>query len=417
MVFRIIYALKKRKDEFVPVYKYEAINKNNKKVVGAINGKSVDDVEKKLYQQGLLVKELTVSDSDAKHYSKVKTKQLSNLCKELGNMLSSGIPLLKALGILKKRNNGKNLNNILNYLYKEIQVGTNLSTAMESCGEAFPVLLINMVKAGESNGQLGKAFDEMAVNYEKENRMHGKIKAALTYPLILVSVCMIALILMFTMILPSFFQTFEGMELPVTTKFLMGLSSFMTNNILFIILFVICMIVGIKYFWSIDRIKIKIQKKLLHAHIIGKLLQTIYTARFARTLNSLYSSGIPLIRCINICSSTIGNLYIESQFKEVIRKIKAGFSLTDAIAIVDGFDEKLIDELYIGEESGRLELLLISLADSFDAEAQESMSRLTSLIEPVLIIFIAVAIGFIAISVITPLMSVYDTAGNASSYL
>jgi type IV pilus assembly protein PilC len=120
---------------------------------------------------------------------------------------------------------------------------------------------------------------------------------------------------------------------------------------------------------------------------------------------------------MDICRKTIGNLYIEGQFDEVVRKIKSGSTLTNAIALVEGFDEKLIDEIYIGEESGRLDFLLTALAESFDAEAEEATSRLTALIEPILICVIGVCVGFIAISVITPLMSIYETAGDASSYL
>jgi type IV pilus assembly protein PilC len=401
----------------MPVYKYEAINKNNKKVVGAINGNSVEDAEKKLYQQGLLVKSLNVSDLENNRYGKVKTKQLTSFCKEMSNMLASGIPLVKAFSILKKRDNGKNLNKIFAYLYKEIQMGTTLSTAMEACGRAFPPLLINMIKAGESNGKLSDSFEQMARHYEKDARLNGKVKGAMVYPVILIAVGLIALVLMFTMILPQFFSTFDGMELPATTKLLMAMSSALSDHAVLILGVVIGFVIVAKYLYSVESIKIKVHKYLLKMPVVGKLMKTIYTSRFARTLSSLYSSGIPLVRCMDICRKTIGNLYIEGQFDEVVRKIKSGSTLTNAIALVEGFDEKLIDEIYIGEESGRLDFLLTALAESFDAEAEEATSRLTALIEPILICVIGVCVGFIAISVITPLMSIYETAGDASSYL
>lgn len=401
----------------MPVYKYEAINKNNKKVVGAINGNSVEDAEKKLYQQGLLVKSLNVSDLENNRYGKVKTKQLTSFCKEMANMLASGIPLVKAFSILKKRDNGKNLNKIFAYLYKEIQMGTTLSTAMEACGRAFPPLLINMIKAGESNGKLSDSFEQMARHYEKDARLNGKVKGAMVYPVILIVVGLIALVLMFTMILPQFFSTFDGMELPATTKLLMAMSSALSDHAILILGVVIGFVIVAKYLYSVESIKIKVHKYLLKMPVVGKLMKTIYTSRFARTLSSLYSSGIPLVRCMDICGKTIGNLYIEGQFDEVVRKIKSGSTLTNAIALVEGFDEKLIDEIYIGEESGRLDFLLTALAESFDAEAEEATSRLTALIEPILICVIGVCVGFIAISVITPLMSIYETAGDASSYL
>jgi type IV pilus assembly protein PilC len=265
----------------MPVYKYEAINKNNKKVVGAINGNSVEDAEKKLYQQGLLVKSLNVSDLENNRYGKVKTKQLTSFCKEMSNMLASGIPLVKAFSILKKRDNGKNLNKIFAYLYKEIQMGTTLSTAMEACGRAFPPLLINMIKAGESNGKLSDSFEQMARHYEKDARLNGKVKGAMVYPVILIAVGLIALVLMFTMILPQFFSTFDGMELPATTKLLMAMSSALSDHAVLILGVVIGFVIVAKYLYSVESIKIKVHKYLLKMPVVGKLMKTIYTSRFA----------------------------------------------------------------------------------------------------------------------------------------
>jgi type IV pilus assembly protein PilC len=219
-------------------------------------------------------------------------------------------------------------------------------------------------------------------------------------------------IAMFTVILPNFLSAFEGMELPPLTKFLMAVSGFMTQHTLALIGIIVGTIVTIVVLLRVKAVKVKVNKVILHLPKIGGLLSTIYTARFARTLSSLYTSGLPMIQSLEISSKTVGSAYIESQFEESVKAVKDGAKLSEALAMIKGFDSKLMDSIMVGEESGALETMLVSMADTFDYEAEMATAGIIAVAEPVLIIVIAGVVGVIAIGVLSPLMSIYSNVNN-----
>ena len=230
--------------------------------------------------------------------------------------------------------------------------------------------MIQMYRSGEASGNMDKTALTMSDQYSKDHRIKGKTKSAMMYPIILIIVTIAVLLIVYLAVLPSFFDIFQNVELPLITK-----------------------------------INIKIPK-------FGKLLMTIYTSRFARTLCSLYTSGMSIVNALNIAKTTIGNVYIESQFDGAIKKLRNGESLSQAIKDIDGFDIKLTSSIFVGEESGRLESMLTTLADDFDFEAEQASERMITLIQPLMIIFLAVVIFLIIISVLLPIYTLYNNVGN-----
>ncbi len=280
---------------------------------------------------------------------------------------------------------------------------------MEQQDGVFPELLINMVRAGESNGKLDQSLQKMADHYDAEHRTNQDIRGAMTYPIILIVITLLVIIAVFTFIFPTFIGVFGDMELPVITQIMMAISSFMTNQWLLLLIIVLAAGLGIywltrlnsvRYAW--DRFKVKCPR-------VGKLMKIIYTARFARTFSSLYSSGLTILDALQITRGTIGNRYIAAQFDEVLRSVRQGMSLSESLSGVDGFDVKLTETIAVGEETGRVDDLLLNIADSFDYESSMAIKKLVKLIEPIMIMVMSVIILTVMLSVMLPIYQLYGS--------
>jgi type IV pilus assembly protein PilC len=254
--------------------------------------------------------------------------------------------------------------------------------------------------------------NKMAENYDKEHRLNQKLRSATFYPIILMFMVIAVVLIIFTFVVPRFVEMFQDMVLPLPTRIVLAISDFLVaHGIVLVAVVVIAVLLLIALFRTpgprkwLDRLKIRMP-------IVGKLLKTIYTARFARTLASLYVSGIPMIQAMVIARNTIGNKYIEGQFNTVIENLGNGRTLSQSIAEVDGFESKLKSTIMIGEESGRLEQMLESIADQYDYDSEMATGRLLALIEPVLIVLMAIIVGFVIISVMLPIYKMYSEVSN-----
>jgi len=241
--------------------------------------------------------------------------------------------------------------------------------------------------------------------------LNARAKAAMTYPIILLFTTIAVVLLLFTLILPRLFSAFEGFDLPTITQIMLNFSAFMVNNWYVVIIGILIIVLAVQMLLTIEKVRYQFDKLKLKISRIGKLLKIIYTARFARTLSSLYSSGIPMIRALEITSTIINNKYIADQFPGVITNVRNGDSLSDSIAKVDGFDKKLATTIMIGEESGRLDSMLEATAESFDYESEIALDKLVQLIQPIMIIIMATVIGTIMLAVMMAIMSIYQGVG------
>ena len=247
----------------------------------------------------------------------------------------------------------------------------------------------------------------MAEHYQKEYRLSAKIKSATLYPKILCGVIVVVVMILFCYIMPKFMDVFANLELPAVTAALMAASGFMQRNWLWVLFGIAVLYVIAKAVLELPQIRLEVDRIKLKIPKIGILIQTIYTARFARTLCSLYTSGLPIVTALQISKDTIGNRYLESQFDETIAMVRRGESLSDALAHIDGFHKKLAGNVAIGEETGSLDIMLISAADNFEYESEQAISRLISFLEPAMIIVMAVIVGMIMIAVMLPLLNMY----------
>lgn len=394
------------------IYKYVARDINAKKITGKTEARDEHELSQLLRVKDMyLISHKDITKEETKNY-KMKLKELANFCREIGTMMNSGLPLIRTVSILASREDNKKLKAIYNDIYVKLQQGQTLSDALKEQGKAFPDILIQMVRSGEASGNMQDTMMVLNNQFTNDNKIKNKVKSAMTYPVILGIVTIVVLLIVYTAVLLSFFSMFEGMELPLITEINIIISKFIMSYWYALLIGILVLILIIVSLLQLPKVKYQFDRFKLKMPIIGKLMKIIYTSRFARTLCSLYSSGISIVNAMVIVKSTIGNKYIETQFDNSIKAVRNGEALSVAIGMIDGFDIKLTSSVYIGEESGNLEDLLSSLADDFDYEAMLASEKMVAILEPAMIIVLAVVICVIIISVLVPIYSMYQNVGS-----
>lgn len=392
----------------MPEYSYNGKNIDDKSVKGKIIARNSIDAYRQLKENKIFAYSIKNVEEERNKMYRIKSVQLSDFSRQIGTMLEAGVSIMRALSMMKDRETNVKLRKIYENLYNLVNKGNTLSESMELCGVSFPDIMINIFRAGESSGKLDKSALKMAIYYEKEHKLNTKIKNAMIYPVLLLVVTIFVVIGVFTVILPRFFELFQDIELPQITQVMINISDLFVNyGFLLLIISIINVFILIKIF-QIPSVKLKIDYKKIKVKKLGKLMSIVYTARFARTLSSLYSSGLVILDSVKLSSKVTGNKYIESQFPLVISKIRSGSGLSDAISKVDGFDPKLTSVIYIGEESGKLDEMLSTIADSLDYDAQTATTRLLAILEPSMIVLMSVIIGGVIFSVMLPILSMYN---------
>lgn len=396
----------------MPSYQYRAARQNGKSVKGTAQAADPAELRADLREQGIFL--ISCEETkDKQTGKKLKAKQLAEFCRELGMMISSGVPLIRAISIMSQRDVKPQLKKVYADLYRDLQKGMMLSEAMAAQGNVFPELLINMYKASESTGGMDVTSKKMAFHYEKTHKINQKAVSAAVYPTILLVVTVVVLLVVFLAVLPKFFELYQDMdaEMPALTSFMLGLSMGVRDHWLAVLIVILLLVLVIRGAIAQPKVRAVVDRKKLGLPIVGKLLRTIYTSRFARTLSSSYSSGISMINALENTRDTIGNTYIAGQFDQLIRDVREGQTLSTAIGKVQGIDNKLPASILIGEETGRLDSMLESIADTFDYDAEIALQRMTTLMEPVMIILMAIVIGSVMISVMLPLPTLYNAIG------
>lgn len=398
----------------MPKYIYKAKTEEGEQISGRMQAMDENDLHLKLRQESKYL--ITAKrEEDVQRVHKIKAKYLADFCRQIGTLSASGVSLVRALNIIAQdESNKKNEKTIFENILRQVRQGKALSEAMEEQGEAFPELLINMVRSAETAGNLDETSMRMADYYDKQFRMHSKISNATLYPKILSFVIVVVVIFMLSYILPQFQELFDQMEvLPLPTRILFAMSDGIREHWLILIILSAILIPLMIFVAHVPQVKLQLDRVKLHVPVFGKLLKIIYTARFARTISSLYSSGIPIVQALQIARRTIGNTYIDSQFDEAVSRIRTGGNLSDSLDLVDGFTKKLTSAIRVGEETGSLDTMLNSIADSMEFESNMAIDKMVAALEPILIIVMAIIVGFIMVSVLMPIYGSYDAISNS----
>lgn len=393
-------------------YLYRARNRRGKLETGTMTAVDEDDLYRRLKEKDKYL--IDAEDAfEGKVYHQLPPLMLSEFNRELGDMLSAGVTLVRALTILSQEETRKPKERaVLSRILKLVRQGEAVSDAMEKQPGAFPPLMINMYRAAETGGSLADTAKRLAVHYEKEHHLNTRIKGATTYPKILCIMAVLVVVFIMSFVLPQLSELFDSLDvLPLPTRILFGLSAFIRNQYQMLIAAVFIAAAVLMIVFRMPAVKLKKDEWKLKLPVVGKLLSVIYTARFARCLSSLYLAGIPIVTAMQTVKKTIGNKYIESQIDGAIGLLREGKNLSEAIDSIDGFRKKLSSVIRVGEESGDLSKMLDSIADSFDYESETAVNRLISYLEPLLIVVMAVIIGFIMVAVMLPVYDSYSAIG------
>jgi len=397
-------------------YRYKAQDSEGKIVNGQSNAANENELHEKLKADGLMLLDAKELVATKRHLKRLKFDRLSDFSRNLSKLLGAGVTLVRALKIISDDESiPVKEREIYADVLRLVRTGMPLSDALEEEGDTFPPLFINMIRSAESTGNLDATAANMAEYYSKEYKINQKISSTMTYPKILSVLIVIVVIVIMGFVLPQFEDLFAQMgTLPLATRILMAISDFVAHRWYILIFGAILLFIAYKVLFSIPAVKYRIDWLEIHLPKIGKLRKIIYTARFARTLSSLYAAGIPIITCLQIAKTTIGNTYIESQFDDMIAKVKAGETLSAGIDSIDGFVKKLTSSVGVGEETGELDSMLVSIADQMDYDSEIATEKLVSMLEPMMIVVMAVVVGFIMIAIIQPIYGSYQSIANTS---
>lgn len=397
----------------MPTYRYTAKDAHSTLIRGKLDAEDREDLSRQLRSTGQFLVRCSLCRENEKAVYHPKADELSDFCTELSTMLSSGITLVRAMAIILQSDLKPKLAELYQSVMNCLQRGQSFSEALIAQNGAFPPLMIHIFQAGEASGTMDKTAKKAAEHFQKEHKIRSKIKSAMIYPVVLLCVSILVILGVFIFILPNFFSSFEGLgiELPGITKAMLAFSNLLVNQWLLCLIVVVAIALLISLVLQIPRVQYALDRFKLKIPKVGKLLRVIYTARFARTLSTLYTSGLSMIQSLNVAAQTIGNRYIAGQFDRVTAQVRGGAPLSQALTEVDGFVPKLLSITLIGEESGRLDEMLDTMADSFDFESEKAIDRLVALLEPAMIVVLGLIVGVIMISVMLPLYTMYQNLG------
>lgn len=396
----------------MPIYEYEAKSNTGQVLNGKMDVVDENAVVESLRKMGYFptkIKKFSKGlNIDLGELKKVKIKDISIFCRQFSTIITSGISIMRGLEIVKQQTENPKLKSTLEAVLDDVQRGVGLSDAMER-HDAFPRMLINMVEIGEASGTLDKIMDRMAIYYEKEYKLSQRVKQALTYPIVLGCVSILVVVFLVTTVIPSFVNMLgDKSALPLPTKIVMGLSNFMVTKWYLLVLGIIGIVGGVIAYKNSNSGRLQLDGILLKIPIYGKIYKKIITSRFARTFGILMGSGVPLIQSFSICSNVVGNAVIKELLDSTSDAVKKGAGIGDTLATKGVFPLMLTQMIKIGEESGTLDEVLEKTSDFYDTEVDTASTQLTTMIEPVIIVVLGLVVGFIIISIMLPMFSMFD---------
>ncbi len=406
----------------MPVYEYRALDKKGKKTKGIIDAESEVQARLKLRSGG----QFPVSISESRNssvvgkqgrqvhlFSRVKPEDVSVMTRQLATLMGAGIPLVQALSSLVDQTGNSQLKKIIAEIKEQVNEGSSLTNALEEHPKLFSSIYINMVRAGEASGSLDVVLDKLADFGEKQETLRGKLRAALVYPIFMAFIGTGILFVLITYIVPNITQVFDEMDkvLPLPTLFLIGLSDFL-KNYWWLASIVLCLIVfGVKRFVETPYGHRLLDFMKLKAPVLGPVTQKIIFARFASTLASLLGSGVELITAMTIMRAIVNNVHIAEVIDEAMLQIRKGKNMSDSLALSPWFPPMFVQMIAIGEQSGELEGMLGKVAKAYEREVETAVMGMTSLIEPIMIVAMGAAVGFVVLSILLPIFEMNQMVG------
>ena len=428
----------------MPKFNYTALDPRGKEVTGVLESDSSTGAVSRIREMGYFPTNVTEADKapgkkgrkaapspvtggaksgakkgfgsiDLKFLSsgKVKRKVLTASTRQLATLIDAGLPLLRGLDVLRKQEKNPTLKRTLQQLADSVEAGSTFSEALAQHPKVYDRLYVNMVRAGEAGGVLDVTLGRLADFQEKAQKIKNKVVSALVYPVVIMSVALSILTFLMLVIVPKFQEIFndllEGKSLPGLTLFVLGISNIVKNQAPLVFGVLVALVIAIKVLGKTVKGRYYIDLLKLNAPIFGQLMRKAGIGRFTRTLGTLIASGVPILQALNIVRETSGNSVIAKAVAHIHDSVKEGERIVEPMEAAKVFPPMVISMVDVGEETGALPDMLMKIADVYDDEVDNAVSGLTSLLEPIMIVFLAVVVGTIVIAMFLPLINIIGT--------
>ncbi|MCL2718223.1 MAG: type II secretion system F family protein [Lachnospiraceae bacterium] len=403
----------------MPIFAYRIVTPEGKERKGTMEAKTADQLTQIMKNQGnivLSVGEASILQKDINIsflQKNVKARDFSIFCRQIVSIIGAGVSIINALEMMKDATENKTLKTALGGVHEDVAKGEALTSAMRKRKKIFPEMLCNMVEAGEASGSLEIAFSRMATQFEKEDRLKKSIKKATIYPIILVILMIGMMALMLLWMIPTFMGMFEqiGTEMNAYTMSIILLSNFVQSNIFIILIIMIATVVGFRFFAKTDLGKMSLGTFALKMPVFGPLLMKTACARLGRTLSTLLSAGIPLVEAVEISGRSMENYKYKKAMENAKDQIMRGRALSQPLINSGLFPLMVTHMVAIGEETGNIEEMLENVADYYEDDVQTATDAMMAMLEPVIIIVMAIGVGAMIIAILLPMMDLFEALG------
>jgi len=403
----------------MPVFVWVAQTKKGRKLKGEIDAANEAIALSQLKKRNFTVKKLKPKPKDIfQNISflkpKVTKKDLMIFTRQFSTMIDAGLPLVQGLTILAEQSENPTFKAILKEITKDVEGGSTLAEAMKKHSKIFDALFVNLVAAGEMGGMLDTILRRLAQFIEKAEKLKSQIKGAMTYPIVVVAIAIIVIAVILVFVIPVFEDMFKsfGSTLPTPTQIVVNMSRFLKSNIHWVIIALMALIYGFKRYRDTAAGKKMTDSLFLKLPVFGNLLKKTAVARFTRTLGTMISSGVPILDALEIVAKTAGNVVIEEIIYEVRGSIAEGQTIAEPLSENDIFPGMVIQMIAVGEATGALDSMLEKIADFYDEEVDAAVAALTSMLEPLLMLFLGGSIGGLVIAMYLPIFEMASAMGG-----
>lgn len=402
------------------IYEYKGVDSKGKKVSGVMDADSERAARIKIRKLTIFPTELKLEGSRgqgfsltrdvdfSKYWQRVKTEEIASMTRQLSTLLSANVPLVDSLGALRDQVDNPKLKSALSAVREKVVEGTRLADALKSQPEIFNDLYVHMINAGESAGALDVVCERLADLTEKQAKLKSKISGALVYPIIMgvIGIGLVSFLMVF--VIPKVTKIFDdmGATLPLVTRFLVGLSSFLTNYWYLVLLLLVAGIAGFRRWVKTEKGRTLYDIWSLKIPIFGHLLRLVAIARFARTLSTLLHSGVQLLNGLEIVKNIVQNRVLMESLEMTRVSVREGESLAEPLRRSGQYPPMVIQMIMIGEKTGELEKMLMRVADAYEAQVDNTVSSLTTILEPLMILFMGGIVAFIVLSIMLPILQI-----------
>lgn len=401
-------------------YLYKARNNTGQVVTGQMEAEDERAVVMQLREQGSIIisiaqQEIKQNLLDKIQFSKkVALKDLAVFCRQFATMLNAGLPIINSLGVMIEQSENKSLAKILAEINAEIESGSTLTQAFGKYPAIFPNLFISLVQVGETTGTIDNVLNRLAVYYEKEYELKEKIKSAMTYPTVVMVMACLVVIFLVTFILPIFEGVFQDMdiELPFITQFLLDSSHFLRTYWYLVLVLVGTVVYGLKIYFGTENGRLNFDKYKIKMPVLGSMTLKMSVSRFSLSLAIMTSSGVPALQAIMVARDTLDNQILAKEIDSMQEFVRNGGNISGFLENSNNFPSMMSKMIAVGETTGSLDSMLDKIAEFYEKEVQFVVDRLTSLIEPVLIIFLGLTVGTIVLAIMLPMMNLIGNMGG-----